>query len=230
MVKKVQIPFYRLNLIYTYNHNMNNVDITDQLRTIYRLFMWLRERKWWWTMFFWCFEMLLINTYIFYCKFQLLHNRKPMRHYEFHRQVTLAWLKSDVYWTNNSRDSRLGVSSNISTDEDSSGDSRAWRSLYAHVIPEAKYGARVTDQTLHPSTGKLKERLNKNKRQLPVGSTKKYSRCQIHYWTTKKIVFLTCDVTICINYYSQFHLVPDIFGSKRALTMIYCAELNNREV
>ena len=129
----------------------------------------------------------------------------------------------------------MGVPRNIFTDEDSSGDSRARRSLYTHVIPEANRGARVTDQILHPSNVKLKERINKNKGHLPVETTKKYSRCQIHYWATKKklrtnIVCSNCDVTLCINCYSQFHLVPDLVGIKRALAMIYCAEVNDGEV
>ena len=33
--EKVKVPYYRLNVIDLYNHNMNNVDITDQLRTVY---------------------------------------------------------------------------------------------------------------------------------------------------------------------------------------------------
>ena len=42
----VKVPYYRLNVIDLYNHNMNNVDIVDQLRTVYRFFVWLRKRKW----------------------------------------------------------------------------------------------------------------------------------------------------------------------------------------
>jgi len=123
-----------LNIIDTYNHNMNNIDIADQLRTIYCFFMWLRKRIWWWAMFFWCFEMLLNYAYVSYRKFQLLHNRKPMSHYEFHRKVALAWIKSEVYWPKKRRDSRLSVPSNM--DEDSLRYSRARRYFYVFVIPE----------------------------------------------------------------------------------------------
>ena len=49
-----------------YNHNMNNVDIADQIQGVYRYFMWLRKRKWWCTILFWCFEMLLTNAYLAY--------------------------------------------------------------------------------------------------------------------------------------------------------------------
>ena len=43
---------------------MNNVDIADQLRGFYRIDKWMRKRKWWWSMFFWCFQILLTNSYI----------------------------------------------------------------------------------------------------------------------------------------------------------------------
>ena len=47
MGKKVKVlPFYWLNIIDTYNHNMNNADIADQLQTVYHFFMWLRKIKW----------------------------------------------------------------------------------------------------------------------------------------------------------------------------------------
>ena len=41
----IKMPYYRLNFIYIYNHNMNNVDISDQLRVIYWWYHWTRKRK-----------------------------------------------------------------------------------------------------------------------------------------------------------------------------------------
>ena len=45
--RMIKIPYYRLNVIDIYNHNMNNVDISDQLRVVYRRDHWMRKRKWW---------------------------------------------------------------------------------------------------------------------------------------------------------------------------------------
>ena len=59
-------PFYRLNVINDYNNNMNNVDIADQLRGTYWFDRWMRKTKWWWSMFFWGFQMLLTNLYVTY--------------------------------------------------------------------------------------------------------------------------------------------------------------------
>ena len=33
--RTIKIPYYRFNVIDIYNHNMNNVDISDQLRVVY---------------------------------------------------------------------------------------------------------------------------------------------------------------------------------------------------
>ena len=43
---------------------MNNVDIADQLRGSYQIDKCMRKRKWWRSMFFWGFQMLLTNSYI----------------------------------------------------------------------------------------------------------------------------------------------------------------------
>ena len=37
--------FFRLNRIDTYNHGMGNVDLADQLRGVYCLDRWVRNRK-----------------------------------------------------------------------------------------------------------------------------------------------------------------------------------------
>ena len=81
---------------------------------------------------------------------------------------------------------------------------------------------RVTDKSLHPITGNLKDRLTTNMMHLPVKATKKDSRCQLHYWAAKKkfrsnIVCITCNVTLCIRCYEHFHLVQDLVKSKSTL-------------
>ena len=42
---KIKLPFYRLSMIDDYYNNMNNVDITDQLRTVYCYNRWMQKQK-----------------------------------------------------------------------------------------------------------------------------------------------------------------------------------------
>ena len=62
--KMVAAPFYQVNVIDDYNHFMGNIDITDQMRGSYCFDHWMLKRKWWWSMFFGSFKLLLTNSYI----------------------------------------------------------------------------------------------------------------------------------------------------------------------
>ena len=50
--KMVKMGFLRPNIVDEYNNGMNHVDLSDQLRLIYRFDRWMRKQKWWWSMFF----------------------------------------------------------------------------------------------------------------------------------------------------------------------------------
>jgi hypothetical protein len=63
----VSVEFLRLNINDDYNREMNDVDISDHLRTIYEFDHWLRNRKWWWAIFLYAMGVLLTNAYLVYC-------------------------------------------------------------------------------------------------------------------------------------------------------------------
>ena len=89
----VTIKYFRPNFIDEYNNGMNNVDQADQLRLVYRYDRWMRKRKWWWAMAFWGLETLMINAYVTYRKYYVMHDRDPpLSHYEFQKQIGLAWI------------------------------------------------------------------------------------------------------------------------------------------
>ena len=57
---------FRLNQIDRYRNGMGDVDVADQLRGVYRLDRWVRNRKWCWSMLFWSMGVLLTNAYKLY--------------------------------------------------------------------------------------------------------------------------------------------------------------------
>ena len=91
--------FHRLNVIDFYNKNMGNVDLADQLRNYYRYdTQWHRNRKWWWAIFWWGFQLALTNSYILYRKYHELHlSTSALTHYEYIKQVALAWMDNRRY-------------------------------------------------------------------------------------------------------------------------------------
>jgi hypothetical protein len=62
----VVMSYLRLNLIDQYNNFMNSVDLADQLRNCYRFNHWLRNRKWWWSLFLWALGVAATNGYKIY--------------------------------------------------------------------------------------------------------------------------------------------------------------------
>ena len=78
-----------MNVAKDYNSNMNGVDLTDQLRSVYNCR--IRSRKWWVPLFFWLLETAIVNSYLCYkFYFKKLHPDKdpPLSHSKF--RSTLA--------------------------------------------------------------------------------------------------------------------------------------------
>ena len=79
----VAMKFHHVNIVDEYNSHKKNVDVADQLQGSYRFDLFLRKTKCWLSMFFWCFQIILTNSYILYKKYLLLHNITLMSHYDF---------------------------------------------------------------------------------------------------------------------------------------------------
>ena len=64
--KGTEVPhkFLRWSLSDNYNQKMNDCDIADQLRLIYRCLRFMRKTKWWWAEFLWVWETALVNAYL----------------------------------------------------------------------------------------------------------------------------------------------------------------------
>ena len=85
----------RLSLADLYNFNMNNVDLADQLRGYYRPDgLWIKLRKWWWSIFLWAMGQTVVNGYVLYKAVCRQAKVKPMDHLDFHVAVTTAWCRT----------------------------------------------------------------------------------------------------------------------------------------
>ncbi len=73
--------------IQTYNRNMGGVDLMDQSISTYRTHM--RQRKWWWPIFIYFFDVSVVNAWILSRKYG--HN---MQLIDFKRHISKAMLKS----------------------------------------------------------------------------------------------------------------------------------------
>lgn len=96
--KKVEKYFVRPNFVNAYNYDMNSVDQADQLRTNYQVGMGLRQRKWWWSIFLWAFDVAIVNSYLLYKSYLEMHGFQPKSHYTYREEIFKAWMDPDLFW------------------------------------------------------------------------------------------------------------------------------------
>mgnify|MGYP003321282704 FL=1 len=189
---------------------MGNVDQADQLRLQYRIHYWIRNRKWCWAMFFWTFELSLMNCYVLFKKFYKIHERKPpYSHYEFVKRVALAWLNPSEHWQS-SKSSRGRIVDDSTTVQSSIASSVVAKKR----IKFEQKNCVLTDNSLDFYTGNLRCRLDTSLNHLPTMNNKPENNCQLYYWHDKSkyraqlMKCMLCNVTLCISCYKAFHEVP----------------------
>ncbi|XP_054259947.1 piggyBac transposable element-derived protein 4-like [Macrosteles quadrilineatus] len=74
-------PTAKPHVILDYIKHMGGVDHTDHFISSYQFMR--RTRKWYRKMFFWLFEVAIVNSYIMYKDIQQKHNKNPMSHRQF---------------------------------------------------------------------------------------------------------------------------------------------------
>ena len=67
--KSVLFKFLRCNISHDYNYKMNDNDVADQLRLIYRIMRFQRNNKWWWALWLWGLEVMIVNAYCMYKRY-----------------------------------------------------------------------------------------------------------------------------------------------------------------
>ena len=99
--KMEEMEFLQLNLNDDFNQDMCHVDRGDQLRNVYRFDHWMRKVKWWWLIWFWGMGVLMVNSYVEYLNYMLeqgIDRKAILSHYEFQKDIALAWIDPDTFW------------------------------------------------------------------------------------------------------------------------------------
>jgi hypothetical protein len=224
--RMINMPYHRLNLIETYNYNMNNVDIADQLRGVYRWDHWMRKRKWWWSIMFWALQVMITNAFVLYKKYMVMLKLKHLGHYEFLEAVCVKWITEGSKFFRSKKSSMtsggdISVATSISIGSKRSIDSVKTRGMMTET--KKSKNIQFNDEVLDPFKGRLKCRLDhKHVMHMPSkveNSQHKY--CQLCYWGTKKKKFKdllrceACAVNICIDCYAIFHQEESIVAKKK---------------
>lgn len=226
--------FLRLSVNDSYNLNMNNVDIADQLRGNYRSDRWMRKLKWWWALFFWGHNTMLVNAYVTYKTFILNKGKTPLSHYEFRKMVVLAKLSPTEYGADKQKESIAvqrgdhrfrtrkpltskrsisSVSSTASTADDISlrprKNAKEGRSDYATVKRILENGSNLNMRRLDLSFRHLPEP------NLRTGDTNGQC-CFLCRWATGKklssqlLRCVDCNVSLCSWCYGLYHTTSSL--------------------
>ena len=90
------MKFLRLNVNDYYNYGMGGADIADQIRGYYCFDHWLQNYKWWHAIFWWEFQVLMVNAYKCYSVYLKSTDEVPMSHYLFQKMIAHTWM--DKYY------------------------------------------------------------------------------------------------------------------------------------
>uniref|UniRef100_A0A7S0GIG6 Uncharacterized protein n=1 Tax=Proboscia inermis TaxID=420281 RepID=A0A7S0GIG6_9STRA len=208
--KAVPIKILRLSFPDKYNFGMGYVDMADQLHNYYKLGHWIRSFKWWHAMFRRRVQVLMINSYIVYCRVCEEVCIKPMDHYQYQKECALVWIDPDGHQQGDN-------GYKTPTDEVSTITSGL----------SSKNKTRITDESLHPLGGSLQQWLNRNIGHWPsIPPRDKFQNippCQLHKWATEKqkksntTICEECNVTLCLECFKTFHCVFNLVEEKEFL-------------
>ena len=239
--KATDIKFLRPNFVNMYNFNMNSVDMADQLRINYEMGKNTRNHKWWWSIFFWGFDVALVNAYICYKNWLILHDKEPVSHHDFRLQVALAWLKDEQYWPGRFK---INKRKRNSTTRSMSPQAKNWspqsrtRSVstanssvtFSEADNEIEQPVcKLTDESLKSKSFQFRLICSNEHTHLPIMVKNANSECQLHRWalnkvsrnasrTKKHIAYCSdCKVKLCMICYKAFHTVQDLNTVKNEL-------------
>ena len=207
--KVIDHSFLRWSISDDYNQEMNDNDIADQLRLIYRCLRFQRNTKWWWAEFLYVWEVSIVNSYLLMKRYYEAKGLKPRwTHWEFQENIAWALIDPVNCWPTKDQD------------KSTSKMARPNRSSEMTSGRRPKFTAKSLAEG-----GALGMRLNQayehEIQQLTVEQKKANTTvCQLHRMANKEIngssaiphggrqqvvVCKACGVALCLNCWGKFH-------------------------
>ena len=208
--REIDYKFLRWSLSHNYNYEMNDNDIADQLRLVYRMQRFQRNQKWWWSLWLWGFEVSIVNSYCMmkrYCEIKGVP--RPYSHYEWREKIGNALLDPEGQWPKWMNRNRKATGKKRKEGE------------------QLKRKPKMTAATLSPTKGALSMRLNPTVGHFPRVRVGKKDNlvCQLHR-TANRALFKDngipsgarkevyecsgCGVLLCIKCWEIYHTVPQL--------------------
>ncbi|MFM8621986.1 MAG: hypothetical protein ACKOB3_01190, partial [Holophagaceae bacterium] len=211
--KNIDFSFLWWNLSDDYNFEMNDNNVADQLRLVYRIMRFQRNIKWWWALFLWGYEVSLVNSYISYKRYcELKGVPVTWTHHDWNEAIGYAHVDPNEYWPQ--------------------------RKSPPKSVPKANAKSichRFDSQALSPTRGWLRNRLAPLTH-MPIMASKDHV-CQLHRWAFREfnpnepdhvkpkgsraqvMKCRECNVHLCLPCFEIYHtqerlrpMIPTILG------------------
>ena len=223
------LEFLRLKHIDKYNQEMGNVDLADQLRGTYRLDKSIRNRKWWWSIFFWSIGVMLTNAYVMYCKVQLengIQKKDVLTHLKFREAIALYWINPEEYVDQKKSIIKTTLTRKSTSTSSMTSSITMDTSMTLNIKRGTKPGTKHVNDDSILTNGSLRCRLDRCLDHLPSEKLSSRARCGMHRWVgvesqSQVSYCYSCGVHLCIKCYRLFHHQADLLCKKVSLRRKY---------
>ena len=222
---------------------MGGVDITNQLRGVYQIDWFIRNRKFWWSMLFWSIGVLLTNAYKVYLQVCDEENVTPQykQQYDFRKAIAEYWIDPELIEKETFQGAMLNrfespSASMMSSSMMSPITNPDFDSVTASTKNYSLKSVKVSDSSLNAKNGALRCRLDRTLDHLPTNTSNDLSReCALHGWAvgpkggsgSRKKTYMrcaTCNVHLCTDCYADFHRIPELLSLKTQYSNKYSQE------
>ena len=127
---------------------------------------------------FWIIGVMLTNAYVIYKKLNEEYGvpkKQWMSQHDFRKAIAITWINPQFYQENYVDNTTKNTGKRAWQNDVSSLSSTSNQS-------KTMVAQKVTDDSLHPLTGKLSCRLNSELNHLPIAKGNPTSRCAIYWW------------------------------------------------